>query len=653
MPTDLECGDTPALLANLEEHTVEHVQAGVRLHERRPHERRPHEHWVSTRMSAEPAPDAPEFPPEIEGETSPARTALSAQARASMGTHWLSENMSADPAPGPWTLPAEPPAPEVNPLARIESIEDKLSAAEAAPAIPRNTAASHVLYEPPPFLGDAHETIETPNLPVLVPTRAPEQQPVSPPKLGWSMAAAAAGLALFAGGIAHTRLTAIENAACDGAPCGTTAPMMFGQIARASLASSTSQTTSAAPGLTIASAPSSVGTPPEPAFDPLETITVRDLPPDVKLTAGEKISDTDWTIAPSELANVGFVVPHDHTEPVRAEVEFKSREGVVMARFGLGIVNEPPPVEAPVLNETAVPNESLKERAVSKESTETAVSKESTGTAVSKESTGTAVSKEIVATCLGQPCGSLEPAMYAIIANHALQPEDRLHPGIVLVADGDAAAQAPEPAVEQPESVTVSGLPPDVELSAGERISETGWKIAADELADVGVVIPHDQIEPVRAEIEFKSDEGIVMARLGLDIVHAQPPPVAEVATEPAKPFEANDANDEQTGAQQPLAIRPTPRAKKGRAAAVRQQPAAAAGSRKAAAPAIQPRGLFQFEPPQNSAKPKPAPIPKAEVKKPEKKAQAPVAEKQASAAPVGTEQAPGFRIQSTLDRPN
>ena len=629
MPTDLECGDTPALLANIEERTDEHVQARVRLHERRPHERRPHEHWVTMRMSAEPAPDAPELPPETEGETSPARTALPAQPRASMGTHWLSENMSADPAPGPWTLPAEPPAPEVNPLARIETLEDKLSAAEAAPSVPRSVTASHVLYEPPPFLGDAHETVETPNLPVLVPTRAPDQQSNSSQKLGWSMAAAAAGLALFAGGITHTRLTAVESAACDGAPCQTAAPMMFGQIERAFLAASTS----VAPGVAIASAPSSVGTPPEPAFDPLETITVRDLPPDVKLTAGEKISDTDWTIAPSELANVGFVVPHDHAEPVRAEVEFKSREGVVLARLGLGIVNEPPPVEAPALKQTAVSKESLKETPVSKENVDE-----------------TAVLKESVATCLGQPCGSLEPAMYAIVANHALQPEDRLHPGIVLVPDGDAAAQAPEPAVEQPESVTVSGLPPNVELSAGERISETGWKIAADELADIGVVIPHDQIEPVRAEIEFKSDEGIVMARLGLDIVHAQPPPAAEVATEPAGPV---DANNEQTDVQQPSAIRPTPRVKKGRAAAVKQQPAAAAGSRKAAAPAIQPRGLFQFEPPQKSAKPKPTPVPKAEVKKTEKKAQAPTAEKQASAAPVVTEQAPGFRIQSTLDRPN
>lgn len=620
MPTNLECGDTPALLANIEDRSDEHV---VHPPERRPHERRPHEHWLTMRMSAEPAPDAPEVARESDGETSPARTAPPAQPRASMGTHWLSENMSAAPAPGPWTVPADPPAPEVNPLARIESIEDKLSAAEAAPSIPRNATVSHVLYEPPPFLGDAHETIETPNLPVLVPTRAPDQQPVSSQKLGWSMAAAAAGLALFAGGIAHTRLTG-AGAACDGAPCETAAPMMFGQIERASLAAGTSHAANVAPGLSIANAPSSVGLPPEPAFDSLETITVRDLPPDVKLTAGEKISDTDWTIAPSELANVGFVVPHDHTDPVRAEVEFKSREGVVMARFGLGIVNEPPPVEAPpVLNETAVSKESLNETAVSNESLE---------------------------TCFGKPCGTLEPAMYAIVANHALQPEDRLHPGIVLVADGDAAAQAPEPAVEQPESVTVSGLPPNVELSAGERISETGWKIAADELADVGVVIPHDQIEPVRAEIEFKSDEGLVMARLGLDIVHAQPPPAAEVATEPAGPL---DANNEQTDAQQPPTIRPTPRAKKGRAAAVKQQSATAAGPRKAAAPAIQPRGLFQFEPPQKSAKPKPMPVPKAEAKKPEKKAQAPVPETQASAAPVVAEQAPGFRIQSTLDRPN
>ena len=227
--------------------------------------------------------------------------------------------------------------------------------------------------------------------------------------------------------------------------------------------------------------------------------------------------------------------------------------------------------------------------------------------------------------------------MYAIASNLEILREDHTQPGIVLADEAEAAGEAPEPPVEQADSVTVSGLPPNVELSAGERISETGWKIASAELADVGVVIPHDQVEPVRADIEFKSNDGLVMARLGLDIVHAQPPPAAEVATEPEAP-----------------AIRPPPRAKKGRAAAVKAQPAyAAPAPRKLAAPAIQPRGLFQFEPPQKSAKPKPTQAPKAEPKKPEKKAEAPAAVTQASAAPVGSEQAPGFRIQSTLDRPN
>jgi hypothetical protein len=614
MPIVVECSDAQAQPADTQDLIVGDAPARPRLPNRGSHE-----HWVSTRMSAEPVSHAVEITPETAAEELSSQAAPPQKKRnnASMGTHWLSANMSADPAPGPWTLPSEPPAsapPVRDALARIEALEDKLSAAEAAPTVPRSAIASPVLYEPPPFLGDADEKPGTPNLPALIPPPAQEPPLISSPKLGWGMAAAACALAVFAGGIAHTHKTTRDSSACTGASCASPAATMSSLMSRASVAQSVAPGLAIAPGLAVADPPSSVVAPAEPAFDPtgfdpVETITVRGVPPEVRLSAGQKISDTDWSLAPNELSNVGFVVPYGRADPVRAEIEFKSRQGIVMARLGLGIVNEPPPPPVEV-----------------------------------------AVVKEVEPTCLGESCGTLSASMYSIAANPTPPREDLSNPGIVLVTGLDAIGRAPEPAIEQAESVTVSGLPPNVELSAGERISETDWKIASAEVADVDVVIPHDQIEPVRADIEFKSDEGFVMARLGLDIVHAQPPPAAEVATEPA---DTRGATEPQKSEPPPAAIRPAPRAKKGRAAAVKPQPASAATPRKTAAPAIPPRGLFQFEPPQKSAKQKSAPPPKADAKKPEKKAQAPAVETQASAAPVVAEQAPGFRIQSTLDRPN
>ncbi|MBX9861306.1 MAG: hypothetical protein K2Y42_01020 [Hyphomicrobium sp.] len=593
MPNGVECSDAP--LVRTDDRIDDHVTGPTGSSSRRAHE-----HWVTTRMSAD--------------ETLPAEHAAARPQRAalSMGTHWLSASMGAAPTPGPWTARAEPPAVEalpvveVSPLDQIATLEEKLKIIVAATTAPRSETASPVLYEPPPFLGDADEAPAgasqrnaQPNLPALIPVPAPDPVSTISHNLGWGMAAAACALAVLAGGIGHTTRTTGGSAACTDPSCETTAPTMSNLMARASLAGSAAPAVALAPGLAVASAPPAVGPLPEPAFDPVETITVRGVAPEVKLSAGQKISDTDWSLAPNELSNVSFVVPHDRADPVRAEIEIKSRQGIVLARLGLGIVNEPPPPPAEI-----------------------------------------AAVKEVIespATCLGEPCGNLSPSMYAIASNLEILREDHTQPGIVLADEAEAAGEAPEPPVEQADSVTVSGLPPNVELSAGERISETGWKIASAELADVGVVIPHDQVEPVRADIEFKSNDGLVMARLGLDIVHAQPPPAAEVATEPEAP-----------------AIRPPPRAKKGRAAAVKAQPAyAAPAPRKLAAPAIQPRGLFQFEPPQKSAKPKPTQAPKAEAKKPEKKAEAPAAVTQASAAPVGSEQAPGFRIQSTLDRPN
>lgn len=99
-----------------------------------------------------------------------------------------------------------------------------------------------------------------------------------------------------------------------------------------------------APGIVVATGTSPVAASGPADLDPLERVTVRGLPDGVRLSVAHRISATDWSIAPADLDEVRLVVPYDQAGPVRADVEFASRAGVVLARIGLAIEHEPPPV---------------------------------------------------------------------------------------------------------------------------------------------------------------------------------------------------------------------------------------------------------------------------------------------------------------------
>jgi hypothetical protein len=78
-----------------------------------------------------------------------------------------------------------------------------------------------------------------------------------------------------------------------------------------------------------------------PALDPLDTVSVKGLPPESRLTVGNKVSDREWALTVGDLRNLGLVVPSGHTEPIRAEFEIKKRDGREVAAFGLTIEREP------------------------------------------------------------------------------------------------------------------------------------------------------------------------------------------------------------------------------------------------------------------------------------------------------------------------
>jgi hypothetical protein len=101
---------------------------------------------------------------------------------------------------------------------------------------------------------------------------------------------------------------------------------------------------SAGPGLMVDTIPSADWEQPRPMHDAVENVLIRGLPPGVTLSAGSRISETDWQIASADADNVGLVVPGDQTDPVRAEIEFKTRDGDVLARLGLNVAHEPAPL---------------------------------------------------------------------------------------------------------------------------------------------------------------------------------------------------------------------------------------------------------------------------------------------------------------------
>lgn len=130
----------------------------------------------------------------------------------------------------------------------------------------------------------------------------------------------------------------VGTESCAGKPC----EALGTYVSRAMAAQPVAAAESAAPGLMVSAAPTAIEAA-RPALDPLDTVTIRGLPPGARLSVGNRITDTEWALALGDLADVRIIVPHASADTVSATVEIRTREGEQLAQFGLTVERERPP----------------------------------------------------------------------------------------------------------------------------------------------------------------------------------------------------------------------------------------------------------------------------------------------------------------------
>lgn len=79
-------------------------------------------------------------------------------------------------------------------------------------------------------------------------------------------------------------------------------------------------------------------------------VRIRDLPPGSRLSAGEKISPTEWLLAEKDLNNLVVTLPGGRNVVARAEISLVGKNGVALNTFAVAIerpdaVERPPPRE--------------------------------------------------------------------------------------------------------------------------------------------------------------------------------------------------------------------------------------------------------------------------------------------------------------------
>ncbi|MGQ0457423.1 MAG: hypothetical protein ACT4OU_10215 [Hyphomicrobium sp.] len=68
--------------------------------------------------------------------------------------------------------------------------------------------------------------------------------------------------------------------------------------------------------------------PPESAATAPTLVTVRNLPPNASLSAGTRVSDTEWSLAPSDLSGLVVTLPKTTDAALKAEIEIAAPTGV-------------------------------------------------------------------------------------------------------------------------------------------------------------------------------------------------------------------------------------------------------------------------------------------------------------------------------------
>jgi hypothetical protein len=146
------------------------------------------------------------------------------------------------------------------------------------------------------------------------------------------------------------RLNFMSEATCATPPCDALSTAISRTIATIPV----DPAQSAGPGIVYATNPNMAVDDHRSTIDPLDEVTVRGLPSSVRLSVGQKTSDTEWTLAAGDLSNIGIVVPSDYAEPIQATIEIRKREGEPLAALGLTIQRDTPvaaaeiPASAPV-----------------------------------------------------------------------------------------------------------------------------------------------------------------------------------------------------------------------------------------------------------------------------------------------------------------
>ncbi len=92
---------------------------------------------------------------------------------------------------------------------------------------------------------------------------------------------------------AQPRLNFVGEDACAGKPC----ERLLTYVAQSMADVPAQASESAAPGIVYSTGPSPLVGDAYPMPDPLDTVTIRGLPASVRLSVGQKISDTDWAFA--------------------------------------------------------------------------------------------------------------------------------------------------------------------------------------------------------------------------------------------------------------------------------------------------------------------------------------------------------------------
>lgn len=141
----------------------------------------------------------------------------------------------------------------------------------------------------------------------------------------------------------EVRLNFMSEVTCDQPPCDA----LSTSISRTIATMSVDPALSASPGIVYATNPNLL-VDDQSGLDPLDKVTVTGLPPDARLSVGQKTSDTEWTLAAGDLTDIGILVPNNHVEPIRATIEIKSRAGGSIAALGLTIEREAPIETVPV-----------------------------------------------------------------------------------------------------------------------------------------------------------------------------------------------------------------------------------------------------------------------------------------------------------------